>query len=176
MRYGFLCSALVIMGFATPAFAIGGAANAFGQQGQFVPYGSLSVGFESQNDLDVINMSLNPGLLYFVTERWAVGGTLKLDLSAGDLDYATFGMGPTVAYNYPLSADFSFFPQAQLYFTVGGGDIEQDSVGISAFGPFLWHLAEHFFVGVGPDLQLDFHNDAGEKFRLGGRSVVGGWF
>lgn len=178
MRHVFVFAAVLgaITGAASSARALGGAANAFGEAGQFVPYGSVAVGFESQGDLDEFKLELDPGLLYFVTDRWAVGGTLKFDAWAGDLDFVTFGMGPTVAYNYPLSPDFSFFPQGQLYFTVGGGDVQRDSVGIAAFAPFLWHVVPNFFLGVGPDMQIDFHNDAGELFRLGGRSVIGGYF
>ncbi|MBC7792634.1 MAG: hypothetical protein H7Z43_02915, partial [Clostridia bacterium] len=73
------------MSLATPAYAVGGMAGAFGQKGQFVPFGRLSVGFESQNDNDNVILQIDPGLLYFINEHWAVGGTFSFNASVGDL-------------------------------------------------------------------------------------------
>ncbi|MBC7794327.1 MAG: CHRD domain-containing protein, partial [Clostridia bacterium] len=94
----------------------------------------------------------------------------------GDQEVPAVATNATGQANYQLSKDFSFFPQGTFYFTAGGGDVDNDSVGVSGFTPVLWHLAEHFFIGAGPDVLIDFNNDAGERFRLGAQSVVGGWF
>jgi hypothetical protein len=46
--------------------------------------------------------------------------------------------------------------------------------------PFLFHLARHFFVGIGPSGYVDLintTNGASNKRRsLGVSSTVGGWF
>lgn len=175
MRNAILMAAVVLCS-ATPALAeVGGHADAFGHKGQWVPLGSLSFGYESRNDSDNLILQLQPGVLYFITESWAIGGTAEFGAVIGDgEDYAAIGFGPTVGFNHTLSRDISIFPQAQLYFRVGGG--ASDAVGMSLYAPVLWHIAQHFFVGMGPDLQADFSNDAGELFRFGAKSVIGGYF
>ena len=57
----------------------------------------------------------------------------------------------------------------------------QTVVVVELFAPFLFHLTPHFFVGFGPDLYADLHNNtldgvANKRRFVGAESTLGGWF
>jgi hypothetical protein len=159
------------------AHAIGGAAAEFGKTGQFVPNGNVSLFYEHVPNNGRLELKLDPNLLYFLDDHWAVGGGLILDSSIGSgPDLTRFGLQPTVAYHVPINDDWTVLPQASLYFIFYGGAGTGNAVGMQLYAPFLYHIAEHFFLGIGPLMQVDFTNDQGNVFRLGGQSVVGGYF
>ncbi|HSI03065.1 MAG: hypothetical protein ACAI38_09030 [Myxococcota bacterium] len=159
------------------ALAFGGAAAEFGHEGQWVPNGKVNFTFESQNDADTTSFLLAPTLLYFITDHWAVGGGFTLGIVSGDGgDITEIGLQPTVAYNLPISDNWSFLPQGSFYFVALGGDADGQTLGLEFYAPFLFHAASHFFLGVGPVLRADVSSDAGEVFRFGATSIVGGYF
>lgn len=157
--------------------ALGGSAEDFGRAGQWVPNGKVNFTFESQNGVDTTSFQLAPTLLYFVTEHWAVGGGLTLEIVGGDgPDTTLIGLQPTVAYAVPLNASWGLLPQVSLYFVALGGDADGQTLGLEAYAPFLFHPVSHFFLGIGPVLRADITSDAGEVFRFGATSIVGGYF
>ena len=174
-----LAAAVVIAVSPATAWAleVGGAAAEFGHEGQWVPNGKVNFTFESQNDADITSFQLAPTLLYFITDHWAVGGGFTLEIQTGDAgDITRIGLQPTVGYNIPLNDSWSFFPQGSIYFVALGGDADGQTLGLEAYAPFLFHAASHFFLGIGPVLRADISSDAGEVFRFGATSVVGGYF
>ena len=172
----FIAAVFVAVAPAT-AHAFGGAAADFGHAGQWVPNGKLNFTFESQNDVDITSFELAPTVLYFITDHWVIGGGLTLEIVGGDAgDVTRLGLQPTVGYHVPLNASWSFLPQGSLYFVALGGDADGQALGFEAYAPFLFHAASHFFLGIGPVLRADLSSDAGEVFRFGATSIVGGYF
>jgi hypothetical protein len=51
---------------------------------------------------------------------------------------------------------------------------------VELFAPFLVHLAQHFFLGFGPDFYADLHNSfdgtSNRRTFIGASSTVGGWW
>jgi hypothetical protein len=45
---------------------------------------------------------------------------------------------------------------------------------LTIYVPFLFHLAPHFFVGLGPSAQLHLSGGGGNEWGLD--SMLGGWF
>jgi hypothetical protein len=164
----------------TPGFAhaFGGAAAEFGKAGQFVPNGNVSLFYEHRQGAgSAATLTFDPSLLYFLDDHWAVGGSLIFETTASKgPDVTIFGLAPTVGYHLPINDDWTVLPQGSLYFKFYGGAADGNAVGIQLYAPFLYHIAEHFFLGIGPLMQVDLTNDAGRIFRLGGQSTVGGYF
>jgi hypothetical protein len=59
-----------------------------------------------------------------------------------------------------------------------GGAFEHSGAELQA--PFLFHVAPHFFVGIGPDAYVDVLHSVDNAHNLrrfvGVSSTVGGWF
>jgi hypothetical protein len=172
-----VAAALLVAVSPATAWAFGGAAAEFGHEGQWVPNGKVNFTFESQNDADTTRFELAPTLLYFITDHWAIGGGFTLGITSGDGgDTTLIGLQPTVGYNLPINDSWSFLPQGSIYFVALGGDADGQALGFEAYAPFLFHAASHFFLGIGPVLRADITSDAGEVFRFGATSIVGGYF
>jgi hypothetical protein len=58
-------------------------------------------------------------------------------------------------------------------------EVTENAVVLQLYAPFLLHVAQHFFVGFGPDVYVDvLHSVAGISNRrmfVGASSTVGGW-
>jgi hypothetical protein len=63
----------------------------------------------------------------------------------------------------------------------------QNVVFVELYAPFLFHLAQHFFVGFGPEVYVDLFNStesmssatgsmSSRRMFCGLESTVGGWF
>jgi len=59
-------------------------------------------------------------------------------------------------------------------------EITENAVFVDLYVPFLFHLAPHFFVGIGPEGYTDILNSANgtsnKREFFGASSTVGGWF
>ena len=143
----------------------------------WVPNGKLNLTLEHQNGADVTDFLIAPTLLYFITDHWAIGGGFTLEIVGGDGgSFTRLGLQPTAAYHLPINDNWTFLPQGSLYFIALGGDADGQTLGFELYAPFLYHLAPHFFAGIGPVLRADLSNDAGEAFVFGATSVIGGYF
>ena len=88
----------------------------------------------------------------------------------------TFGAGPRVGYDIRAGKAVSVWPRLALLYGDAGssttpaganGSTKVHTFDVQFFGPVLWHAAPHFFVGLGPFLQMD----AAASETVDGRSV-----
>jgi outer membrane protein with beta-barrel domain len=136
---------------------------------------------------------LDPAADYFIVDHVSVGGFVEIEHDSTDNTSATtIGVGPRVGYDYPLTDQFSVWPRAGFALasrstsitttaTVGGQTSSVTESGSSAYftfivsAPFLYHPAEHFFLGIGPYLSADLSGDA-KLTVVGLEFTVGGYF
>ena len=107
------------------------------------------------------------------------------------VDSDTFGIGPRVGYNIPISDLFSFWPKVALIYTdKTTSGASGSTFDVQLYAPVLLHLAPHFFAGLGPQIQTDLTASAsaagvsaptvpkttsyGLYFTIGGWTVPGG--
>jgi len=184
------CTALVL-GTATAASAqetkknpierIEGGATTFGQAGQLV----ISQDFDlelSYNTAgtDALTIVLAPGVDYFLRNNLSVGAGVNFGqiFQAGE-NATSVGVNVRVGYNLMYSEAISFWPKVQAGFQYNkettfqfgnDGTYFQASV----FAPVLLHPTTHFFIGLGPNLDIVLGDVDGLGFGV--RSVIGGYF
>jgi hypothetical protein len=141
-------------------------------------------------------LTLLPAVDYFVIHNLSIGGFLEYAHTTQNgtnggpsTSSDTFGIGPRVGYNIGITDSISFWPKVFLAFAStntsqgnnSGGD---DSWTIGIYAPFLYHPAEHFFLGLGPLLSTQISNtvSAGNQSGSGPTATtygieftVGGW-
>ena len=99
-----------------------------------------------------------------------------------------YGIAPQVGYNLALTDSISFWPK--VFFAYAGASVSnnggsQSSGTIGLFAPFLFHVATHFYLGVGPDVSTQaFVNQSLGNMNtpnptkittFGAMATVGGW-
>lgn len=175
----------------------------FGEQGQLVIDQSFSLSashtFFTNNDnfrYTTNSFTLAPSASYFVVPQVSLGlramvgrsiatthdnNSVKLSERAGgavSVGYVLnlgdhFALWPTVAgeYSHIWTTPFE---------TAGGAD-HGDNVSAIAQTPFLWLPATHFFVGVGPRVDVIWNGDElgqleGPRIAIGALTQIGGYF
>lgn len=132
------------------------------------------------------NLQLRPAFDYFVIDHLSIGGFVALDYSkvpAGDS--TTWGIGPRIGYDIPLSDRFSIWPKVGFSFAstststevdspLVDGDATSSNVALNLFAPVMFHPVEHFFLGFGPALDTDLSGDV-KTTTIAGRLSIGGW-
>ena len=99
-----------------------------------------------------------------------------------------FGIAPRVGYNIPITDTISFWPK--VFFAYESTSVSNNlpggfnSTALGVFAPFMFHLAPHFFLGIGPNLLTQLSNNetqgnASASFpkvtQLGIDATLGGW-
>jgi hypothetical protein len=112
-----------------------------------------------------------------VIKNLSVGGALPFSVSvAGGTSTIVFGMLARAGYNVSFNDKFGVWPQAGLGFrhiSVGGFGGSDTAAQLKLAAPFLFHPADHFFLGLGPDFTTGFKTGAN---NLGFNFVIGGYF
>ena len=158
------------------------AADSLGEKGQIALSSDINItiksvksdvdGSESQTDIIIA-----PGADYFLAPNLSVGGILRYD----DVDssgYKAYGAGARVGYVIGLGK-ISIWPRAGLsLINLDTGDEGHLYFTVGAFAPLLFHPVDHFFIGLGPEINYDVYasDDAPQITELGVTSVVGGYF
>jgi hypothetical protein len=180
--------------------------QAFGGPGTLAISSDMNLGFYGSSTSEGGGSSwtflLAPAADYFVIQGLSVGGQILYRHDHGSSpgtdggpstssDTDTFGIGPRIGYNIPISDLFSFWPKLALIFTdVATKGASGNSFDVQLYAPLLLHLAPHFFVGLGPQIQTDLTVSAnaggtavkdppkttsyGLYFTIGGWTVPGG--
>jgi hypothetical protein len=148
-------------------------------------------------------LTLAPAADYFVMQGLSVGGQIAYihtsessgtganpGATSTTVSTNSFGIGPRVGYNIPITDTISFWPKLGLVFTdtsVGGNPGGSgNTFDLVIFAPFLIHPAQHFFLGLGPYFQTDLtasesvngvsQQNVPKTTSYGLQFTVGGWF
>jgi len=168
---------------------------AFGARGQISPSGGVSLSYTSVGGSSMTRFTFAPGALYFIRDNIAVGAGLSFGMTSGTYGSTSFGITPEAAYNYSLGGKLSVFPTLSLGFVrtstkapvvtmVGTPPMPVTSTATSSnsnltigvFVPVLYHIAEHFYLGGGPDLTQQLTGAGSKSTVLALQSVIGGYF
>ena len=150
------------------------------------------------------NLTLEPSADYFVIQNLSVGAfvvfthaeTNTPSTTPGETSTSTststntFGVGPRIGYNLALTDWLSLWPKLGLSYSDTGvsGGASHDAWTLVVFAPLLYHLASHYFVGLGPYLSADLaangssggaNSQSGpypKQVVYGLRFTIGGWF
>lgn len=134
---------------------------------------------------------LRPAVDWFVIDSVSLGGFLGVDYSTTPGGSSTaFSVGPRVGYNLRFSERFSLWPKVGFSFAsttqksdeqtlddgsvVPGQDVSSTSLQLNIFVPIMFHPVQHFFIGVGPALDLDLSGD-NKATTIAARLTLGGW-
>jgi hypothetical protein len=154
------------------------------------------VGTSTNNDGgSSLKLTLQPAVDYFVIDNLSLGGFVLYSHESsspgggGPSSHSdTFGVGPRIGYNIPLSDTLSFWPKAYVqmaYSTAYSGGSSTDMTwDVGGYAPLVVHPAPHFFLGLGPYVQTEFANtvSANNQSQTGPKTTeyglqftVGGW-
>jgi hypothetical protein len=140
-----------------------------------------------------------PAADYFVVDNLSLGGQVMFGVaSASDPQgpgrtTTLFGIGPQIGYNIPFSGSISFWPKLFFAFASSSENNNGPSVNsgtLGVFAPFLFHIATHFYAGIGPDFSTQlFVNESNrggggggppppppKTTTFGAMGTFGGWF
>ena len=152
----------------------------FGVKGQFVPSGSISYTHLSVGNTSSYQVNLSPELLWFPTDAVAVGGLVSYQhvsgLFGGSIN--SFAFGPLLGVAVPLADRVALFPRVGIDFSWLWPPIaaSQNAITLVAVAPVLFFPAAHFFLGFGPNFQVDLQRTGGTRTLLGLTSEIGGYF
>jgi outer membrane protein with beta-barrel domain len=167
------------------------AAGVFGARGQLAIMGETGAVFThtSVSGGSSSTFVLRPAIDYFVIDHLSVGAFTGLEYSSTPASSTTtYGIGPRVGYDIPLSERFSVWPKAGLSFnsskvtldpvTVGGFTTPERSdsnsaLAINLYVPLMFH-SHHYFAGLGPSVDADITGSP-KATTIAARLVVGGW-
>ncbi len=179
----------------------------FGHRGQLVVTGAAQVNIEANTETSSdVQVLFAPSADLFVAEGFSIGamltyqrqtepiirtgfGQAQAALSSTQfelvyVDADTIGAGIRFGYNVRFGPSWSFWPTASFAWQhtwIDGGATaatEGDDLSLGLFAPILFHPAPHFFVGLGPGIDVGFATglfDASLPTEYGLRLVVGGW-
>ncbi len=120
-------------------------------------------------------IALAPAVDYFVIKNLSVGGAMPFQLGIANGNKSiVWGLLPRVGYNLGFGEKFSLWPQFSMgvvYVNPGGGGSAKALMRM--YAPFLFHPADHFFVGLGPDFQSSFES---MTYGFGFGWTIGGHF
>jgi len=130
-----------------------------------------------------------PAADYFLSLRgFSIGGQISYmhGSPAAESTIDSFGIGPRAGYNIPINDLISIWPKLAFIFAdqVQTG-ARSTTFDVQLYAPVLFHLAPHFFVGLGPQIQTDLIVSAsapgagrttsyGLYFTIGGWTMIGG--
>ena len=139
---------------------------------------------------------LQPAADYFVIQNLSLGGYVEYAHQSQSgtnggpgTSSDTFGLGPRIGYDIPLSDLFSFWPKAFIGFSStntssGNQSFGQNAWSVGIYAPFLLHPSQHFFLGLGPELATQLSNTVSQgnnsasgptATTYGLAFTVGGW-
>src|SRR5450432_1658059 len=119
-------------------------------------------------------IAVHPAVDYFLTHAVTVGGVVGIDYASGGS--TTVGIGARAGFNMNINDRIGFWPTVGVFggHTSNSDHTSSSSAGLLIFAPFLYHLAPHFFAGLGPSFDISFNNNQQKDFGID--FVIGGWF
>jgi hypothetical protein len=165
-----------------------GPAHVFGNQGELALSSDAAILIDHSSQ-GRTRIQLAPALDYFIIKNLSIGGTISLAYTKFSLGSETIvGIGPRVGYNLMLSDLMSIWPKIGFSYTHSNSSVgtavgpsttlstskDGDAISLNLFVPFMFHPAEHFFVGLGPFLDADL-SGSNKVTVYGIKLTLGGW-
>jgi hypothetical protein len=119
-------------------------------------------------------IAVHPAVDYFLNSTVSVGGVVGVDSVSGGS--TNLGLGARAGFNLSINEHVGFWPTAGVFASHtsdSSNHTSSSSAGLEVFAPFLYHLAPHFFVGLGPSFDISFNNNQQKDFGID--FVIGGW-
>jgi len=168
-------------------------AGVFGEHGQLAIMGEAGalVTHTSVSGADgsTTTVLVQPAVDYFVIDHLSIGAFTGISYSsAPGGSTTTYGIGPRVGYDIPLSGRFSLWPKAGLSFDSTTVKVDAESIGgviipaasssntalaFNLFAPLMFH-DHHYFAGFGPSLDTDLSGSP-KATTIALRLSIGGW-
>jgi hypothetical protein len=167
-------------------------AGRFGDEGQLAisSDAGLSLANTSLSGVEesTTTLVLRPALDWFFADSISFGGFVGVDYtSAPSGSTSVLSVGPRVGYNLPLGDRISVWPKVGLSIANttlseddadGIGEDDDDDSNTSAqlnlFVPIAFHPVQHFFLGLGPALDVDLSGEQ-KATTIAARLTIGGW-
>src|SRR5260221_10674465 len=130
--------------------------NGFGTPGQLVFDGTATFSIVKVTSGNT-TITLRPALDYFIIPNVTIGGVVGFSTSSGRFATTTVAIGARAGYNVNLNDKISVWPTAGFSYAhsdVSDGGGSNSSWAFNIYAPFLFHLVPHFFIGVGPFLDV----------------------
>lgn len=148
----------------------------------------------------VTTIKVAPAFDVFVARNLSLGGVFGFSFDQGWLDAGAIkgkgrdiriSVGPELGYSFPVPPKGSIYPRIGVGFAhrwlttdnpIGGSQTTTGYViQVSAQLPLVFHVAPHFFVGVGPFFRTDVKSISGDKdfdkaLSFGLAVDIGAWF
>src|SRR5579872_1389749 len=139
---------------------------------------SLTHAFVSgPGNADTTTIAITPAADYFVVDNVSVGGFIPFSYTTGDnFHTTTIGIGARAGYLFAFSDQFAIWPRGGLSYastssdtTVAGMDVSNSAghLALTAYVPFLLTPANHFFLGLGPEVSTQVTGDDPKVTTLG---------
>jgi len=165
----------------------------FGERGQLAIMGEagalITHTHVSGADGSATTLLIRPAVDYFVIDHLSVGAFAGIEYSSSSgASTTTFGIGPRVGYDVPLSERFSLWPKAGFSFNSTNFKVDAQSVGgvtlpatsdsntalaFNLYVPLMFH-SHHYFAGIGPSVDADITGSP-KTTTIAARMVIGGW-
>ena len=156
---------------ASPAAASFGVAGAWVISVQSYNAGSATPSFFfAQQASGGESVTFQPGRDYFIGNGISVGGVAGVLHSTGS---TTVNFGARAGFNQGLNQHLSFWPTVGIDGSYTHNTASTTTAALEVFAPFLYHVAPHFFLGVGPF--LSYFVKGGPNTQYGLDFVIGGW-
>jgi hypothetical protein len=170
----------------------GSPSDIFGSDGQIAVSSDagLSLANTSLSGVDesTTTLTLRPALDWFFTDSISFGGFVGVDYSSGPGgSTSVLSVGPRIGYNLPVGDRISVWPKVGLSIanttldseevagiTVDDDDESNTSAQLNLFVPIMFHPVDHFFLGLGPALDLDLSGEQ-KATTVAVRLTIGGW-
>ena len=131
---------------------------------------------------------LRPALDWFFADSISFGGFVGVDYtSAPSGSTSVLSVGPRVGYNLRVGDRLSIWPKVGLAIAnttlsvedagIGPDDDDEESntsAQLNLFVPLAFHPVQHFFLGLGPALDVDLSGEQ-KATTVAARLTIGGW-
>lgn len=164
----------------------------FGSDGQIAVSSDAGLSLANTSlsgaDDSTTRLTLRPALDWFVSDSISLGGFVGVDYTSGaGGSTSVLSVGPRVGYNLPIADRLSVWPKIGISIAnttisrdgpdgidLGDDDDSNTSAQFNLFVPVMFHPVQHFFLGLGPALDLDLSGEQ-KATTVAVRLTIGGW-
>lgn len=170
----------------------GSPSGRFGSKGQIAVSSDAGLSLDNTSlsgvDESTTTLTLRPALDWFLADSISLGGFVGVNYTSGPGgSTSVLSVGPRLGYNLPVSDRLSVWPKVGLSIantsitreglngiTVDDDEESNTSAQLNLFVPVMFHPVQHFFLGLGPALDVDLSGDQ-KATTVAIRLTIGGW-